>query len=332
VLNCKTKQKTHAHHDNAPRGFTLVELLVVIAIIAILAAILLPALARAREAARRASCQGNLRQFGMVFAMYAGEWGGMYPPLAPWSSVRTDAWSSPLFSAPRALAIVPEYLADPGIARCPSDPGTDPVWKSVMRRLPESGDFGTWKEAAILAGDRVSLDYYLTAELGRSYIYKGYTASNPSEYHGIWGATTIAPVMGTAQVLDVGLVAVKSFDTDLPMGGAPWPPWVPRPPAASGTGGTDRVMRLRDGIERFHITDINSPATTTGGSIPVLWDAIGSSAFTDNEAGVMAFNHSPGGANVLHLDGHVQFRRYPSAFPMSDDAQMVKEMSHHGML
>ncbi len=60
-------------------GFTLIELLVVIAIIAILAAILFPVFAKAREKARQASCQSNLKQQGLACIAYATDYDGRYP-------------------------------------------------------------------------------------------------------------------------------------------------------------------------------------------------------------------------------------------------------------
>ena len=65
------------------RGFTLIELLVVIAIIAILAAILFPVFARARENARKANCQSNMKQLGLAILQYAQDHDETLPMYAP---------------------------------------------------------------------------------------------------------------------------------------------------------------------------------------------------------------------------------------------------------
>ncbi len=71
------------------------------------------------------------------------------------------------------------------------------------------------------------------------------------------------------------------------------------------------VPRLRLGVERFFITDINNSGASSlaASQIPVMWDeiAVYGSATT--------FNHVPGGGNVVFMDGHAEFLKWPSTYP-----------------
>jgi prepilin-type processing-associated H-X9-DG protein len=88
-----------------------------------------------------------------------------------------------------------------------------------------------------------------------------------------------------------------------------------------GTGGpgTDTVYRVREGIERFLITDINNPAGSAmaQSEVAVMFDSF-STPERGGAVGVMKFNHIPGGCNVLYMDGHVEFIKYPGEFPMTE--------------
>lgn len=97
------------------KGFTLTELLVVLALLALLAAILIPVVARARESARRASCQSQLKQIGAALMLYTQDWDELYPACA---------WHQQAGEPDNTLALgkaLEPYHKHPALWRCPDD-------------------------------------------------------------------------------------------------------------------------------------------------------------------------------------------------------------------
>ena len=307
------------------KGFTLIELLVVIAIIGILAAILLPALARARESARRASCQNNLKQWGLVYKMYANESKGEnFPPLLGFvgESIRCEDGTFTVDNPDKVFiaagcdlrTVYPEYLTDPNIMLCPSD--AQHSQKDLLN--PVTGEHDVH-----LPCDDANRGLQI---VDSSYMYLGWLfdlvdTGDPTVDLAAVGALLGETLEGEGPAQVVYAILAAFLDTYV-SGSQPkvhedlnLSAWGSN---LGNSGNGDTVYRLREGIERFLITDINNPAASARAQSEI-W-IMGDLVTTD----VALFNHVPGGSNFLYLDGHVEFLRYEELGPGPCNAMIAR--------
>lgn len=291
---------------NRKKGFTLIELLVVIAIIAILAAILFPVFARARENARRASCQSNLKQIGLAMMQYtqdydeylpryqAGRWD---PSAGNWVADGQPIWSDDWYasSGPYWWQSIYPYTKNAQIYICPSNTnyaGGGGGFSSTTNACSPANTPGFCGRSSY--GMNWNMMYGVDA-LNRNLGNSGTGAGH--NFYGIWVSIKDSAVISPANKILVS--EVRS------------------PIVRSGVG--------RLGTDTWSL--ITAPAIDDGVNIGALQ---GNGQWNNGYAASIIQNRHLTGCNVLFADGHVKSMvntpgvAYPTSSSPASDTKVLR--------
>ena len=232
---------------------------------------------------------------------------------------------------PSVAAIYPEYLTDPHIALCPSDAQ---ISESQKKLFPAGGNCTLSQNPDEIDASYAYLGWVfdnakLTGSLN-SFAVAGLLAqlganppSNtalpvPTQIGAALDALAAAAGSGVAAVINnpYALSAMLEQDADLTKTSYP----------TAGNGGGSKIYHLREGIERFLITDINNPggANMAQSSVWIMLDTMSAGGSQP------LFNHVPGGCNVLYMDGHVEFVKYVGVSGISNMDPVTAQNAMNG--
>lgn len=324
--------------EQEKRGLPLREIVVVIAILAVAVLLGLPVVRASMHTAVRLACPGNLKQWGVIFAMYRDEdparknpWPHGYESFGAASNVPGCANVDDVFEfCPDLNQIYPDYSRDVQILVCPNRPGLRHATRigPITLRAPklEPVEFGV-----IEANQDGPCEYEGRISRGSSsYTYLGYEvrAANDTdlqipqaiaEKHGLtaYGPAEIVAILEHFRVrpgLDPGQSMAgrgKTVRRSNVFAGLPYP-YVP-------AGGGDLEQDIINPLHDVHGdgSGIYSPDVVIEkpyhAQMAIMWDTI-----YQTSDGTPSFTHSgPEGVNVLYMDGHVEFKAYPGDFPVS---------------
>jgi prepilin-type processing-associated H-X9-DG protein len=246
--------------------------------------------------------------------MYANESKGeRFPSQRKWNCTGTPGGNPNLYGGEfdiNVIQIYPEYLTDPAVLLCPSaTTGNDPA--TVFDHADPLAE--VWNGTTFVPTAGVPNQEFYPCESDdtcTSYLYLAWAAEMPGVTDKDVPASIVDAQPAKDWITDQNPVMMAMF-MEL------WPKvmtWQDYPDHDEDlhllTGET--VYRTREGIERFMITDINNPAASARAQseIFIMDDWVSTDLGQE-------FNHAPGGCNVLYLDGHVEFVRYPEKWPIN---------------